>query len=57
MAGLGAGLWKTLDELRVIMPSPTLVTPDPAKTAGCDSAYRTWRATTDATLNLLPRTQ
>ena len=57
MAGLGAGLWKTLDELRAIMPPPTLVAPDPTKAAGWDTAYRAWRATTDATLNLLPRSQ
>jgi len=55
MAGLGAGPWKTLNDLRAIMPPPTLVTPDPARAASCDTAYRAWRTTTDAILNLLPR--
>ncbi len=57
MAGLGAGLWKTLDDLRAIMPPSTLVSPDPARAASCDTAYRAWRATTDAILNLLPKSQ
>ncbi len=56
MAGLGAGLWETLDQLRAAMPPPTRVTPDPAKADICDTAYRAWRAATDAILNL-PSTQ
>ena len=56
MAGLGAGLWSNLDDLRAAMPTPTRVTPDPANAASWDSAYRAWRTTTDAILNL-PSTQ
>jgi glycerol kinase len=52
MAGLGAGLWKNLDDLRAAMPAPTIVTPDPAKAAIRDADFRAWRATTDAILNL-----
>jgi glycerol kinase len=52
MAGLGAGLWKNLAQLRTILPSPTLVSPNPANAAARDGAYRTWRATTDAILSL-----
>ena len=52
MAGLGAGLWKTLDELRAAMPPPQLVTPNPANAVARDKAYRTWRTTTDAILSL-----
>jgi len=52
MAGLGAGLWKNLDQLHAAMPPPMLVAPDPAKAASRDTAYRAWRATTDAILNL-----
>jgi glycerol kinase len=52
MAGLGAGLWKDLAQLRAAMPPPQLVTPDPAGAAARDNAYRSWRATTDAILSL-----
>jgi glycerol kinase len=52
MSGLGAGLWKDFDQLRTLMPSPTLVSPNPANAAAWDGAYRTWRATTDAILSL-----
>jgi glycerol kinase len=52
MAGLGAGLWLTLDQLRAAMPPPKLVAPNPANAANLDAAYRTWRATTDAILSL-----
>ncbi len=52
MAGLGAGLWNTLADLRATMPPPKLVTPDPAKAANWNTAYNAWRTTTDAILNL-----
>lgn len=52
MAGLGAGLWTTLDQLRAVLPPPALVAPNPANTATWDRAYRTWRALTDAILAL-----
>jgi glycerol kinase len=52
MAGLGAGLWKDLDQLRAAMPSSKLVTPDPSNALSWANAFRTWRATTDAILAL-----
>ena len=52
MAGLGAGVWKDLAQLRAALPPPTLVTPDPTKAASWATAYRAWRAATDAILNL-----
>jgi glycerol kinase len=54
MAGLGAGLWKNLGQLQAAMQPPALVTPDPAKAASWDNAYRAWRIATDAILNLPP---
>jgi glycerol kinase len=52
MAGLGAGLWKDLAQLRAAMPPPKRVAPNPADAVARDRAYRTWRATTDAILSL-----
>ncbi len=52
MAGLGAGLWQTLDQLRAAMPPPTVVQPHAAREAHWDAAYGAWRTTTDAILNL-----
>ena len=52
MAGLGAGVWRTLDQLRAVLPPPSLVAPNPANAATRDRAYRTWRATTDGVLSL-----
>jgi len=52
MAGLGAGLWKTLDQLSTMMPTPSFVAPDPANATSWDDTYRKWRATTDAVLRL-----
>jgi glycerol kinase len=52
MAGLGGGVWQTLDQLRAAMPPAKIVTPDPAKTVRWHDAYRAWRATVDAILNL-----
>jgi glycerol kinase len=55
MAGLGAGVWKSLDELRAAMPAAKSVIPDPANAERWTNAYRTWRTTTDAILNLRSR--
>jgi glycerol kinase len=52
MAGLRAGLWNGLEQLRAAMPPPTLVAPDPSNTVRWATAYRSWRMTTDAILNL-----
>jgi glycerol kinase len=52
MAGLGAGVWSTLDQLRALMSPPTLVPRNPATAAMWDRAYHAWRATTDVILNL-----
>jgi len=52
MAGLGAGLWEDLAQLRAAMPPPSVVTPDPSSAGHWNKAYRAWRATTDAILNL-----
>src|SRR5262249_27063964 len=52
MAGLGAGLWHSLDDLRAALPLATIVAPNPRSAAAWDPAYRTWRTTTDALLSL-----
>jgi len=52
MAGLGAGLWRTLDDLRGVVRSSRLVRPDPARAAAWDDAYRRWRETADAIVAL-----
>jgi glycerol kinase len=52
MAGLGAGLWKDVAQLRAAMPPPKRVAPNPADAVARDKAYRAWRATTDAILSL-----
>jgi glycerol kinase len=52
MAGLGAGLWKSLDEIRDVIEPSHVVPPDPARAAPWDDAYRLWRKTTDAILAL-----
>jgi len=52
MAGLGAGLWKDLEELRRIMPAPTVVRPDAGRAAVGDDGYRRWLATTEAMLRI-----
>ncbi len=51
MAGLGAGVWKDLGELRGVIRSPNFIRPD-AAAAGWDAAYRAWRETVDAVLAL-----
>lgn len=48
MAGLGAGVWKSLDELRDVIQPATTIRPDPARAAHWNDAYRIWRKTTDA---------
>jgi glycerol kinase len=52
MAGLGAGLWTDLAQLRAALPPPTIVTPDSSHAARWHRAYHAWRATTDAILSL-----
>jgi glycerol kinase len=52
MAGLGAGLWQTLDQLRAAMPPPKLVAPNPSTAEHWAATYNAWRATTDAILSL-----
>lgn len=52
MAGLGAGVWKTLDEIRDVIQPATTIQPDPARAAHWNDAYRIWRKTTDAILAL-----
>jgi glycerol kinase len=52
MAGLGAGLWTDLDALRQVVGTAAVVHPDAARAAAWDSAYRHWRATTEAVLGL-----
>jgi glycerol kinase len=52
MAGLGAGIWKSLDEVRAVIQPPRVVRPDPARAADWTDAYRIWRGATDAILAL-----
>jgi glycerol kinase len=52
MAGLGAGVWRSLDEIRAVIGSPRVVRPDPARATHWNEAYRLWRRTTDAILAL-----
>jgi glycerol kinase len=52
MAGLGAGLWKSLDEIGAVIKPAHIVQPDPARGAAWASAYRTWRESADAILAL-----
>jgi glycerol kinase len=52
MAGLGAGIWKSLADLCAALPDPTIVTPDPNRAADWSDACRTWRVTADAIVNL-----
>ena len=52
MAGLGARLWKSLDEIRAVIQPPRVVRPDPARAAHWNDAYRLWRDATDSILAL-----
>jgi glycerol kinase len=52
MAGLGAGLWRSLDEIGAVIEPAHIIQPDPAKAAQWNVAYRLWRETTDAVLAL-----
>jgi len=42
MAGLGAGMWSSLDPLRQIIPPATTVRPDPSTAARWNEGYRRW---------------
>jgi glycerol kinase len=55
MAGLGAGVWKTLGEIENVMQPSHPVRPDPTRAAGWNEAYRVWRETVDAVVALSPR--
>jgi glycerol kinase len=55
MAGLGAGVWKTLGEIENVMQPSHPVRPDTASAAVWNEAYRAWRETVDAVVALGPR--
>jgi glycerol kinase len=52
MAGLGAGLWTTLDEVRAVMQPARIVSPDRTRGGHWEARYRAWRETMDAVLAL-----
>jgi glycerol kinase len=52
MAGLGAGLWKSLDEIGAVIKPAHIVQPDPTRAKHWNDAYRLWRRTTDSILAL-----
>lgn len=52
MAGLGAGLWRGLEQLRQVMQAPRDVLPDRACADRWNDAYRAWLAATRAALDL-----
>lgn len=50
MAGLGAGLWGSLDELRPLIGQTRTVAPNRAVAKAWDDGYRNWLAAVEATL-------
>jgi len=52
MAGLGAGIWKDQEELRRIMPAPSVIEPDGGAAGRWDEAHGRWRKAVDAVLAL-----
>lgn len=55
MAGLGAGLWSGIDELRRIAAGRQTVAPKPDAAAMWDDRYRDWLAATDAVIAMKSR--
>lgn len=47
MAGLGAGLWKTLDDIRPMIGGAGTIQPDRTTSAAYDATYRAWRQAID----------
>jgi len=45
MAGLGAGVWRSLEELKGMIPGTETIRPDPAAAPRLDEAYAEWLAT------------
>lgn len=43
MAGLGAGLWPSIDDLRALIPQGGRIDPDPSRTRALESRYHNWR--------------
>jgi glycerol kinase len=52
MAGLGAGLWSGVDELRPLVKPSKQILPDPAASARWDGGYQEWLAASEALLAL-----
>jgi glycerol kinase len=52
MAGHGAGIWKSLDEIGTVIKPAQVIQPVPARAAQWNDAYRIWRNTTGALLAL-----
>ncbi|MGH6941370.1 FGGY-family carbohydrate kinase [Hypericibacter sp.] len=52
MAGLGAGLWRGVDELRPLVKPSKQIRPDPAARARWDAGYQEWLAASEALLTL-----
>ncbi|HTN97544.1 MAG TPA: FGGY-family carbohydrate kinase, partial [Nordella sp.] len=47
MAGLGAGIWKTPDDVRAMIAATGTIRPDRTASAACDAAYHAWRQAID----------
>lgn len=47
MAGLGAGVWKTLDDIRPMIAATGTIQPDRSTSAAYDAAYHAWRQAID----------
>jgi glycerol kinase len=52
MAGLGAGLWSGLDDLRPLVKSSKQIAPDPGTASRWDRGYADWLAASEALLAL-----
>ncbi|HWA43557.1 MAG TPA: FGGY family carbohydrate kinase [Hypericibacter adhaerens] len=55
MAGLGAGVWRDLGELRSLVTPSREIAPDPGEAARWDRGYADWRAAAEALLGLYDR--
>lgn len=50
MAGIGAGVWRSLEDLRPLVGAGRAVAPNPATHARHESRYHAWRRVVDATI-------
>ena len=50
MAGLGAGVWPTIDTLRGLIPEAGRIDPDPRSSQALENRYREWRQAIDMML-------